>query len=56
MKNLDKTLTSTFEPNFGNWFDLERFCKESRHEICQKIDTAGFLGQKFYTLIFNKFK
>ena len=26
-----------------------------RHEICQKICTAGFSGQKFYTLNFTEF-
>ena len=56
MENLDKTLTSTFEPNSGNWFDLARFCKESRHGICQKNYTAGISGQKLYTLIFTEFQ
>ena len=28
-------------------------CHECRHGICQKIYTAGFSGQKFYTLNFT---
>ena len=30
--------------------------QQSRHEICQKFYTAGFLGQTIYTLIFNEFQ
>ena len=35
---------------------LDHFPQSRRHEICPKFYTAGFSGQKFYTLIFTEFQ
>ena len=47
-------LSSAYQSNFFRSY--HKFLGKSRHEICQKIYTAGFSGQKIYTLNFTEFQ
>ena len=37
-------------------FKTALMARAARHEICPKFYTAGFSGQKFYTLKFAEFQ